>query len=149
MGETNRVVARFLDGTTLKGTTEDFFPNRPSFHLYVSGETKAREISCAKLKAVFFVKDLAGDAERKDLPGFAEPASAVHHGRKIAVRFKDGEILCGFTMAYTPERSGFFIAPANETGNNLRIYVLKHSTQAIAVGTHVDALEQQAKDRAA
>lgn len=149
MGETNRVVARFLDGTTLKGTTEDFFPNRPSFHLHVSGETKTREIACAKLKAVFFVKDLAGDPGRKDMGGFPETTSTVNQGRKIAVRFRDGEIVCGFTMAYTPERSGFFIAPADEASNNIRIYVLKHSTQAIAVGSHVDALAHEAKERAA
>lgn len=148
MGEVNKVVARFLDGTTLKGTTEDFFANRPSFHLHAAGDTTSREISCAKLKAVFFVKDLAGDSTRRDAAGFIA-ASAASQGRRIAVQFKDGEILCGHTMAYAPERSGFFMAPADERGNNIRVYVLKHATVKIAVGAHADVLSSQAQARAA
>ena len=40
MGELNRVVARFLDGRVMKGTTEDFLPNRPRFHLRPTGSTQ-------------------------------------------------------------------------------------------------------------
>ena len=33
MSDINRVVAHFLDGRLVKGTTQDFFPNRTSFHM--------------------------------------------------------------------------------------------------------------------
>ncbi|MBK7367787.1 MAG: hypothetical protein IPJ04_07685 [Candidatus Eisenbacteria bacterium] len=148
MGEVNKVVARFLDGSTLKGTTEDFSALRPSFHLHGVGETSSREIQCAKLKAVFFVKDLAGDPTRKDIPGFP-PTSSVGQGKRISVQFRDGEILCGTTMAYSAERTGFFMAPADDQGNNIRVYVLKHAATKIAVGAPADALAQMAQARAA
>ena len=32
------VVARFLDGRTVKGTTHDFAPNRDEFHIYEQGD---------------------------------------------------------------------------------------------------------------
>lgn len=148
MGEVNKVVARFLDGSTLKGTTDDFFPNRPSFHLHAAGDSASCVVSCAKLKAVFFVKSLSGDSTRRDAPGFLAD-SVVNQGRRIAVQFRDGEILCGHTMSYSAERSGFFIAPADESGNNIRIYVLKSATQKIAVGAPADAMALEAQSRAA
>lgn len=148
MSELNRVVARFLDGTTLKGQTEDFYPNRPTFHLLVAGDSSGQEIRCAQLKAVFFVKDFTGDAAREDVPGY-HGTSAQNQGKKIAVQFKDGEILCGFTLSYTSDRSGFFVMPADEAGNNLRVYVLKHATRKVAVGPAADELAKQQRPKAA
>lgn len=148
MSELNRVVARFLDGTTLKGTTEDFYPNRPTFHLAAGGDPRGQEIRCAQLKAVFFVKDFGGDSAREDVPGYSG-TMAQHQGKKIAVQFKDGEILCGFTLSYTTDRSGFFVMPADEAGNNLRVYVLKHATRKVAVGPAADELAKQQRPKAA
>lgn len=148
MGETNRVVARFLDGNTLKGTTEDFFPNRPTFHLAVLGQPRSQEIRCAQLKAVFFVKDFSGDARREDVPGYS--ASDLQNlGKKVAVQFKDGEIICGYTLSYSTDRSGFFLLPADEGANNLRVYVLKHATKKVAVGAAADQLASQKRSDAA
>ena len=33
MSETNKVVVHSMGGKILKGTTQDFFPNRPLFHI--------------------------------------------------------------------------------------------------------------------
>jgi Family of unknown function (DUF6982) len=148
MGETNRVVARFLDGTTIKGTTEDFFPNRPMFHLAPLGNPRSQEVRCAQLKAVFFVKDFAGDSAREDLPGYTA-GIGPSLGKKIAVQFKDGEIICGYTLSYSTDRSGFFLLPADEGGNNLRVYVLKHATKKVAVGPAADELAKQQRPNAA
>lgn len=148
MSEVNRVVARFLDGTTLKGTTEDFFPNRPTFHLSALGNPRSQEARCAQLKAVFFVKDFAGDSAREDLPGYT-PSVGPSLGKKIAVQFKDGEIICGYTLSYSTDRSGFFLLPADEGGNNLRVYVLKHATRKVSVGPAADDLARQERPDAA
>lgn len=148
MSELNRVVARFLDGTTLKGTTEDFYPNRPTFHVVIAGDPRAQEVRCAQLKAVFFVKEFAGDSAREDVPGYGGNGTQGQ-GKKIAVQFKDGEILCGFTLSYTTDRSGFFVMPADEAGNNLRVYVLKHATRKVAVGPAADELAKQQRPKAA
>lgn len=148
MAEVNRVVARFLDGSMVKGTTEDFFPNRPTFHLHVSGDPKAQVVACAKLKAVFFVKDLAGNPKRDEAVGFTGEEVGVHQGRRIAVQFKDGEMIAGHTVGYSSERTGFFITPTDPASNNIRIYVLKHATQKIAVGDPATAMVEN-KGRAA
>lgn len=148
MSEVNRVVARFLDGTMVKGTTEDFFPNRPTFHLSALGNPRSQEIRCAQLKAVFFVKDFNGDPSREDLPGYT-PSVGPSLGKKIAVQFKDGEIICGYTLSYSTDRSGFFLLPADEGGNNLRVYVLKHATKKVSVGPAADELARQERPDAA
>ena len=149
MAETNRVVARFIDGSLVKGTTEDFFPNRPMFHLHVSGDPTVRVVSCAKLKAVFFVKDLAGNPKRDEAVNFTGEEVGVHQGRRIAVLFKDGELIAGHTVGYTSERSGFFITPTDPESNNIRVYVLKHAAQKIAVGEPATAMVQAARGDAA
>jgi hypothetical protein len=93
MSETNKVVVRFSDGRVLKGTTEDFFPNRPGFHLRPLGESEVLDIRCKDLKAVFFVKDFAGDPQRKEARGFEQATTDISRGKKIAIRFKDGELV--------------------------------------------------------
>ena len=58
--QANKVVARFKDGSILKGKTSDFFPNKETCHLEtLNGEIK--EITMEQLKAFFFVKDFEGD----------------------------------------------------------------------------------------
>jgi len=117
------VVARFADGRMLKGTTYDFLPGKPAFHLHVDGDekTKAEAVQMADLKAVFFVKDFSGVSERKDRYDFA---ATQGYGRKARLTFHDGEEMAGFTNGYNPANQGFFLIPADAAGNNVRIYVL-------------------------
>jgi hypothetical protein len=149
MSETNKVVVRFLDGSLQKGTTEDFFPNRPTFHLRPVGSSEMKEIRCKELKAVFFVKDFAGDPKRHEAHGFERATADVSRGKKVAIRFKDGERVFGFTLTYMPDRSGFFITPADPSSNNLRIYVLAHAAREVRVGPAADTLAGGAGSRAA
>ena len=55
MADFPQVVAHYTDGRMLKGTTQDFNPNRPSFHIKPVGGGPAVEVRCALLKAIFFV----------------------------------------------------------------------------------------------
>jgi hypothetical protein len=116
------VVARFIDGSVLKGTTRDFAPNRNEFHVLPEGNERApMKVALAALKAVFFVKSLTGSkdyVEQKDL------STARGQGRRVVVTFKDGETVAGFTVGYTPERSGFFVIPVDPGSNNLRVFVV-------------------------
>jgi hypothetical protein len=122
----NRVVARFLDGRTVKGTTADFLPTRANFHVIPSGQTgpaiQALDVRIADLKAVFFVKDFAGDAAYSEGKAFAPEARAA--GRKVLVEFKDGETIVGTTQGYQPDRPGFFVVPVDPKSNNDRCFVV-------------------------
>ena len=141
MSET-RVVAHFLDGHLLKGTTEDFAPNRPGFHLHPLGSGSPVAIACEDMKALFFVHQLAGDPEHKRLPGFGHVSNEATQGKKIAIRFLDGELLFGYAHSYTSDRNGFFVLPADPMSNNIRIYVMRSATQTILVGEQAEALSK-------
>ena len=118
----NKLVVRYLDGTILKGYSQDFHPTRSYFHL-ASSITAAGEkpsmVPMQQLKAVFFVRDFAGDPNYVDDRSFAEPTA----GRRIEVTFVDGEELVGTTLGYRPDGTGFFVRPADAGGNNLRVFV--------------------------
>jgi hypothetical protein len=149
VSETNKVVVRFSDGRVLKGTTEDFFPNRPAFHLRPLGTDEVRDIRCKELKAVFFVKDFGGDPKRREARGFDQATIDISRGKKIAVRFKDGETVFGYTLTYLPDRSGYFVTPADPASNNLRVYVLSQAVREVKLGAAADLLASAAAPRAA
>jgi len=142
MPDTLRVIARFIDGRILKGTTQDFFPNRPSFHLIPPNGGAPAELRCKDLKAVFIVKDLAGDPNRKGTRGF-ETRGPAAQGKPVAVRFRDGELLCGYSLSFMPDRDGFFLHPADPASNNLRVYVLTAAAAEIKAGPAAEALAQK------
>ncbi len=124
--EPNKVVVRFKDGTLKKGKTNDFFPTKSSFHLeLLSGEII--NINIEDLKAIFFVKDFSGDKDRLDIYDDPVPGG----GRKIRVAFLDGETIIGYTHGYSPDRTGFFIIPADKEGNNQRLFVIKSATREV------------------
>ena len=125
------VVARFLDGRVLKGTTHDFAPNKPTLHLHGVSDTSERGliVPIGSLKALFFVKSYEGDAKHvEDL----DVAHAAGQGRKIIVTFTDGEVIAGFTTGYARDKQGFFVVPADPESNNTRIYVVTASVKKIA-----------------
>lgn len=118
-----KVVARFVDGRVLKGTIRDFAPDKPVFHLVPAEPgVAALKVPTGALKAVFFVKDYAGDAKRRDRADFD---AAPPQGRRLLVHFKDGETIAGTTSAFAPDKPGFFMTPADPNTNNERIFVLR------------------------
>ncbi len=124
--EPNKIVVKFKDNTVAKGKTNDFFPNKTQFHLEeMNGEIV--EISIEDLKAVFFVKDFKGNKNHDD--NYNDEIAAG--GRKIRVRFFDGETVVGYTLGYSPDRQGFYLSPADLQGNNERIFVVKSATEKI------------------
>ena len=129
----NRVVARFLDGRTLKGQTADFLPTRATFHVIPSGQAGSSievvEVKVSDLKAVFFVKDLVGNAAYNEARAFA-PAERVM-GRKVQVEFSDGEKIVGTTQGYQPDRAGFFVVPVDPKSNNDRCFVVMAAVKAV------------------
>jgi hypothetical protein len=149
MNEINHVVAHFMDGSLRKGTTEDFSPNRPSFHVHPIGGGAVEEIHLKQLKAVFFVDDLNGNPDRRDIPGFLLGPGETSLGKKVAIRFTDRELIFGYTLAYSRDRSGFFLTPADPGSNNLRIYVLHHAAVEVKVGPAADVLAQKTQEREA
>ena len=91
----------------------------------LNGETQQIEVE--QLKAFFLVKDFEGnknyDEDYKD--------EIAGTGRKIMVKFSDGESIIGYTLGYSPDRQGFFMTPADSNSNNQRIFVVKSASEKI------------------
>ena len=122
----NKIVAHFKDSTVIKGVCNNFFPNKIFFNLESpTGETSRVEIE--DLKAIFFTKDVDGDSDRKD--DYSDEIKGA--GRRMWVEFKDGEVIVGYTLGYSPERQGFFLTPADADGNNERIFVVLSATKKV------------------
>lgn len=127
----NKVVVRFQDGRVLKGFTGDFIAASESFHLARADEPGAppHDVHVSELKAVFFVKDLAGNPlhdERKHFESGRTPP-----GRKLRIEFKDGEVMVGTTQTYEPDAHGFFLVPADSASNIERCFVVAAATDQV------------------
>jgi hypothetical protein len=141
MSDLNKVVAHFVSGKVIKGTTRDFFPQRPLFHIAAVEQPNVEiEVRSKELKALFFVRDFSGNSNRQDLRGFITAPGETQQGKKLAVRFRDGELVCGYSLTYAPDRQGFVVFPADPGSNNERIYVQTASAAEVASGTNAEAL---------
>lgn len=129
--KTDKVIAHFLDGSLLRGSTPDFYPSRGTFRLCASdGET--HEVEVGELKALFFVKDLRGRPSYRERKGFFKDSE---QGSKVMVEFYDGEVIFGYSLAYSPKGLGFFLVPGDPESNNLKVFVVRSSTKRIKVKT--------------
>jgi hypothetical protein len=129
----NKVVARYADGRIVKGVTADFFPAKDLFHVMVAleaGGAAPAEVSMRELKALFFVKDYAGDPQHVEVKEFDPSRPPV--GRPISVTFKDGEVLVGTTTGYQPGRPGFFLVPVDPESNIERCYVVAAAADEVS-----------------
>ena len=123
-----KVIVRYRDGNLVRGFTCNFNAMRP--HLHVSPEPSSRDsviVPVNQLKAVFFVRDFAGDPDHIEENTFDDSTK----GRKLEVTFDDGEILVGTTLSYRPDGQGFFVHPADTKGNNLRVFVSAGAVRSV------------------
>jgi hypothetical protein len=125
-----KVVARYVDGRLVKGYTFDFGPGHSRFRVFAkpSASGESTQVFVRDLKALFFVRDLAGDPARQDGQEFPPGETADAH---VEVRFLDGEVMVGTVEGSTRDTPGFFLIPADQGSNNLRLYVLTAATRAI------------------
>ncbi len=126
-----KVVVRYSDGRLIKGSTQDFFPNKEHFHLIPADNASGAviEVSMNDLKAIFMVRDFIGDPLYKERKKYIEGEKPS--GQKVEVTFTDGEVLVGSTLGYDPKRQGFFIFPADPKSNSIRVYVVSSAVEKV------------------
>lgn len=124
-----KLVARFVDGTILKGYNSDFDVNGPSFSLQTSPENGSDCVSVplTGLKAVFFVRDFEGKPEYRERKTFVGQTP----GRRVHLTFNDGEMIIGTTHGYRAGGNGFFVTPADPRANNVRIFVVSSAVRQV------------------
>jgi hypothetical protein len=132
--EPTKIIVRYYDGRILKGYTQNFFPNKPTFHFQPvdSGNPNENlEVKIKDLKGVFFVRDFSGNPQYKEKKIFPEGVQVS--GKKVEVTFKDGEIMVGSTLGYDSNRPGFFFFPSDPEWNMIRAYIVSQSVQKVRV----------------
>ncbi len=122
-----RVVAHYRDGHLLKGTTLDFQPAKPEFHIRTS-KGDVHEVRLNDLKAVFFVKKLQGNTDYGERKGFL---SNRDKGKKVLVEFSDGEVIFGYTLSYSKTGLGFFMLPGDPHSNNEKVFIVHSATKRV------------------
>jgi hypothetical protein len=127
-----KIVVRYQNGSLLKGYAQDFSPSAQYFHVKVEGAPPSKPLTrvvMQELKAVFFVRDFVGNGDYKEGKSFV-PGKPLS-GRKVEVRFQDGEVLVGTTTGYDPTRPGFFLFPADDRSNNVRTYIVAKALKGV------------------
>jgi small nuclear ribonucleoprotein (snRNP)-like protein len=135
-----KVVARFNDGRIIKGYLKDFSVDNEVLILQEAEKKKKHSIPVEDLKALFFVRSFEGDSEYRERKAYGIRKST---GRKVYVKFKDGESMTGFLEGDFPwdkgfflrkqgeENKGFFMIPTDSESNNIKIFVVGASVRDI------------------
>ena len=143
MGDAEKVVVRFLNGKMVKGVVRNFSVETNELHFEDAGTADERRIPLAELKAVFFVRSLEGDHTHREKKAFGARKDADHLGKKIYIKFKDGESLYGFVRGDIPWKQGYFVSephgsaqgflitPTDSESNNIKIFVVGGSIRDI------------------
>ena len=126
----HKVVVRGMDGSIIKGFTDDFSPAKKFMHVLSPGRTgMPHVVPLYKIKAIFFVKEFDGSKDRSHIDGFQKKQS----GHEVFVEFKDGEKMWGYSESYQPEAEGFFLFPADHDSNNVKVYVFNASVEYVLI----------------
>ena len=140
--ENNRVVIRVLDGRTVKGYLKEFSETSETVTMkeYESGKTVTIPVS--SLKAIFFVKSFEGKPDYREKKRYSTKS---RKGKRVYVKFKDSETLLGYLEGDIPwekgffissrsdEKKGFFMIPADEESNNIKIFVIASSVSDVTL----------------
>ena len=121
-----RVIVHFLTGEEITGNLMFFNINQPIFPLEVdkeAGKSETQKVGLDSVKAIYFLKkeELSKTSLRKETIEQSKYAGTVTF--KLMVEFKDGELLHGTTLKYSPNDKGFFLTPLNPGDKSERVYV--------------------------
>jgi hypothetical protein len=137
-----RAVARLNNGNLLKGYMKEFSSDMTEIAVEEDGTGKLHLLRMEDMKAVFFVKSFEGDHEYRERKSYS---NSKPRGQRVFVKFRDGESLVGFMDSDIPwekgfflskrdnDKKGFFLLPADEDGNNLRVFVVSSSVDDVTI----------------
>jgi len=128
-----KAILRFLDGRMIKGYLSAFSPADDSVLIEDERQT-AHSVLTKELKGIFFVKSFVGDKHYKEKKIFRGSPSS---GKKVLLKFQDGESMMGYVEGDVPweksffleskKKMGFFLRPVDTESNNIRIFVVATS----------------------
>ncbi len=142
MSEEEKVVARFKDGSLVKGYVRNFRVDAETVRLRTPKNRNEITVPVENLKALFFVKTFSGYREYVERKVFGIRKNA---GRKVFVKFGDKESLLGFIEGAVPwnrgfsltkpgmKAKGFFLVPVDSDSNNTKVFVVGSAISDITI----------------
>jgi hypothetical protein len=127
---TSKVVLRLRNGQVIKGRLARFTPEAGLVGVSVPPVAEVQLVALESLKAVFYVKDYAGNPAYNTKRGIFTPDAAGH---RIRVRFHDGEELWGTAENLPMSGPGYFLRGGDPDDNNDRVYVVRSSAATIEI----------------
>lgn len=131
----NQVVARFIDGRLIKGTSLDVDPAKAACHIRTR-DGAIYTVELIELKALFFVKSLAGNATHDEAMELETADRRQFGSALVELTFADGERMIGLTNRANPSGEFFFVLPVDSRSNNIRILVNRSALKSIATPLH-------------
>ena len=137
-----KAVTRLINGKVLKGYIDEFSPDQNEVNIKEEITGDLHTVKIGDVKAVFFVRSFEGDQEHKERKSYG---IAKVKGQRVFVKFRDGEGLVGFLEGDVPwekgfflskqdsSRKGFFLLPVDEDTNNIKVFVVSSSVDAVTV----------------
>ena len=141
MDSGEKTVVRFKQGRLLKGHLKSFSASADAVTVLDAETSQEVVVPIDDLKAVFFVRSLEGDRQYREKKMFG----STPKGRRVFVKFRDGECLVGFLDGEVPWEKGFFISkmdpavkgfflmPVDEGSNNRKVFVVASSVEDVTV----------------
>ncbi len=140
--EGEQIVARFRDGSLLKGFVRNFSIESDTIILSDYKTNMESLVPIEELKALFFVKNFEGSSEYVERKVFG---IRKNPGRKVFVKFLDKESLVGFIEGVIPwdkgfslsklgeKTKGFFLTPVDGDSNNEKVFVVGGAIENVTI----------------
>lgn len=126
-----KIVLRMKDGEMRKCSIYTQFSSAFKKIKVVTVEGKIESVDIADLKAIFFVKDFAGNPDYKAHQ--TQEENSPKAGKVVKVIFADGEVLRGRVLNMAEERPGFYMFPLDPRDNNEKVYIVRSPDMKVEV----------------
>ncbi len=117
------IVLRMLNGKMKKCSVYTHFSAAYKHIKVVTVDGELETVDINDVKAIFFVKDFAGNPEYKAHQDTVRDSPKA--GKIVKVTFQDGESLRGRVLNPARGRRGFFLFPMDPADNNEKVYVVR------------------------
>ena len=127
----NEVVAHFLDGRIVKGTSFDVAPKKPTCHIKTADGVV--NVALEELKALYYVKNLEGNKDHQESQQATEGDIRLRGSKLVELVFKDGERMVALCNRFPPQGDRFFVLPIDLDSNNDRILVNQAALESVSL----------------
>jgi len=126
-----KLILRRRDGSMVRCETFSHFSAAFRDIKIINTAGEVESVPLSELKAIFFVRDFAGNPNYQPHGDFVEESPKA--GQAVRITFHDGEVLRGRVLNFSDAASGFFVFPADPLDNNEKVFVVRSPELTVEV----------------